>query len=90
MVVAATGLEAESSFLMSIIELIALSKWYGEVIGLNNVTTTVGRGITAPRTGLCGSTPCPPKTKDEWLSNMRVVFRIIQIEAEESVFTPLN
>jgi len=31
---------------MSIIELNALSKWYGEVIGLNNVTTRVGHGIT--------------------------------------------
>lgn len=31
---------------MSIIELNQLSKWYGEVIGLNNVTATVGRGIT--------------------------------------------
>ncbi len=46
MVVAATGLKAEGFFPMSIIELNALSKWYGEVIGLNNVTTTVGRGIT--------------------------------------------
>ncbi len=31
---------------MPIIELNALSKWYGEVIGLNNVTTKVGQGIT--------------------------------------------
>lgn len=52
--------------------------------------TTVGRGIGSPRTGMCGSDPCAPKNKDAWLSNMRVVFRIIQIEAEESVFTPLN
>lgn len=52
--------------------------------------TTVGRGINTPRSGMCGSDPCAPKTKDAWLSNMRVVFRIIQIEAEESVFTPLN
>jgi ABC-2 type transport system ATP-binding protein len=29
-----------------IIELQSLSKWYGEVIGLNDVTTTVGHGIT--------------------------------------------
>ncbi|MBI2039387.1 MAG: ABC transporter substrate-binding protein [Candidatus Niyogibacteria bacterium] len=39
---------------------------------------------------MCGSEPCPPKTKQEWLSNMRVVFRILQVEAEASVFKPLN
>ncbi len=31
---------------MAVIELQGLSKWYGEVIGLNNVTTTIGHGIT--------------------------------------------
>ena len=31
---------------MAIIELIGLSKWYGEVIGLNNVTVNIGHGIT--------------------------------------------
>ena len=29
-----------------VIELVGLSKWYGEVIGLNNVSASVGRGIT--------------------------------------------
>ncbi len=52
--------------------------------------TVVGQGITQPKTGMCGATPCPPKTKEDWLSNMRVVFRIIQIEAEESAFRTLN
>jgi ABC-2 type transport system ATP-binding protein len=32
---------------MAVIELQGVSKWYGEVIGLNNVTTAVGPGITA-------------------------------------------
>lgn len=49
----------------------------------------VGHGINSPKTGKCGGDPCSPKTKDEWLSNMRVSFRIIQVEAEESVFNPL-
>jgi ABC-2 type transport system ATP-binding protein len=32
---------------MAVIELQSVSKWYGEVIGLNHITTTVGPGITA-------------------------------------------
>ncbi|OGR16665.1 MAG: nitrate ABC transporter substrate-binding protein [Desulfobacterales bacterium GWB2_56_26] len=52
--------------------------------------TVIGHGITQPKTGMCGTVPCPPKTKEDWLSNMRVVFRIIQIEAEESAFRPLD
>jgi hypothetical protein len=50
----------------------------------------VGYGISEPKTGLCGGDPCPPKTESEWLSNMRVNFRIVQVEAEASVFTPIN
>lgn len=48
-----------------------------------------GMGISNPRSGMCGEDPCPPKTEQEWLSNMRVVFRIVQVEAEENVFKPL-
>ena len=44
--------------------------------------TVVGHGITAPKYAR-------PKTKDQWLQNMRVVFRIIQVEAEDSVFEPI-
>lgn len=51
--------------------------------------TVVGHGITQPKTGMCGADPCPPKTKEEWLSNMRVVFQLFNVEAEESVFKPL-
>lgn len=50
---------------------------------------TVGHGIAQPKTGICGSDPCAPKNADEWRSNMRVLFRIIQIEAEADVFMPL-
>lgn len=53
-----------------------------------NQFAVVGHGIEKPRTGLCGSDPCAPKTESEWLDNMRVEFRIIQVEAESSVFRP--
>lgn len=49
-----------------------------------------GLGFSNPKTGLCGDDPCPPKTEQEWLDNMRVVFRMVRMEAEASVFTPLN
>jgi len=49
----------------------------------------VGHGITNPRTGMCGADPCAPKTKQQWRDNMRVEFRIIQVEAEAEVFQPL-
>jgi ABC-type nitrate/sulfonate/bicarbonate transport system substrate-binding protein/outer membrane protein OmpA-like peptidoglycan-associated protein len=52
--------------------------------------TVIGHGIMQPSTGMCGQLPCAPKAKEEWLSNMRVVFRIIQIEAEEDAFIPLD
>lgn len=50
----------------------------------------VGHGIEQPKTGVCGNDPCAPKTEPEWLSNMRVEFRVIQIEAEASAFKPLG
>lgn len=49
----------------------------------------IGHGIASPATGVCGADPCAPKNEKEWRSNMRVVFRIIQIEAEADVFMPL-
>lgn len=49
----------------------------------------VGHGIANPKSGICGSDPCPPRTEREWRDNMRVQFRIIQVEAESSVFRPL-
>lgn len=49
----------------------------------------VGYGIENPKTGMCGEDPCAPKSEQEWLDNMRVQFRIIQVEAETSVFKPL-
>jgi outer membrane protein OmpA-like peptidoglycan-associated protein len=52
--------------------------------------TLLGRGIEDPKTGMCGPDPCPPQTKTEWLSNMRVVFKLVQMEAEANAFTPPN
>jgi outer membrane protein OmpA-like peptidoglycan-associated protein len=49
----------------------------------------VGHGISKPRNGICGEEPCAPKTEKEWRDNMRVEFRILQVEAESSVFNPL-
>ena len=49
----------------------------------------VGHGIAQPKSGICGGEPCAPKDEQEWKSNMRVEFRIIQIEAESSAFKPL-
>lgn len=49
----------------------------------------VGHGIGAPASGICGDDPCAPKSEKEWRSNMRVLFRIIQVEAESEVFQPL-
>jgi ABC-type nitrate/sulfonate/bicarbonate transport system substrate-binding protein/outer membrane protein OmpA-like peptidoglycan-associated protein len=49
----------------------------------------LGHGIQQPKTGLCGSDPCAPKTEQEWLSNMRVQFRLVQVEAEASAFKPI-
>ena len=49
----------------------------------------VGHGISQPKSGMCGNEPCAPKNEQEWKSNMRVEFRIIQIEAEASAFKPL-
>lgn len=45
--------------------------------------TAVGLGNKAPKYA-------NPRTKEEWLANMRVVFRIKQVEAELSDFQPLN
>ncbi|MCP4690244.1 MAG: ABC transporter substrate-binding protein [Desulfobacterales bacterium] len=45
--------------------------------------TVVGHGISQPKYPR-------PKDKEEWLSNMRVVFRVIQIEAEDEAFEPLD
>jgi outer membrane protein OmpA-like peptidoglycan-associated protein len=49
----------------------------------------VGHGISKPKSGVCGTDPCAPKSEKAWRDNMRVEFRVLQIEAEESIFSPL-
>ena len=55
----------------------------------NSQFEPIGLGITQPKTGICNNDPCAPKSEQEWRSNMRVVFRLIQVEAESDVFMPL-
>jgi outer membrane protein OmpA-like peptidoglycan-associated protein len=43
----------------------------------------VGMGIANPKFS-------PPRTKQEWAANRRVVFRIKQVEAELTEFKPLK
>lgn len=69
-------------------EVIRFAKTQGVTLDPSQFAVT-GHGISAPRNGMCGGDPCPPQTEQEWMANMRVVFRIIQVEAEASVFKPL-
>lgn len=65
---------------------------YAQTKGINldpSQLAVIGYGIDKSKTGMCGSDPCAPKTEQEWLDNMRVEFRIVQVEAESSVFKPL-
>jgi ABC-type nitrate/sulfonate/bicarbonate transport system substrate-binding protein/outer membrane protein OmpA-like peptidoglycan-associated protein len=43
----------------------------------------VGMGIASPKYN-------PPRTREEWIANRRVVFRIKQVEAELTEFSPLK
>lgn len=52
--------------------------------------TINGRGIEDPLGGFCKDLPCPPKTEKEWRDSRRVVFRVVGMESEAEVFTPLN
>ena len=62
----------------------------GKGVSLNpDQFALVPHGISKPRNGVCGADPCAPKNEKEWRDNMRVLFRIIQVEAEASVFKPL-
>jgi len=50
---------------------------------------TVGLGFENPKTGIKNGEPVRPKDEKEWLSNMRVVFKLIPIgDTEAQAFTP--
>jgi outer membrane protein OmpA-like peptidoglycan-associated protein len=48
-----------------------------------NQFASIGYGITKPIYPT-------PKTEEQWLTNMRVEFKLIQVEAESDVFVPLD
>ena len=47
-----------------------------------NQLNTIGHGISSPKYPV-------PSSQEEWKQNMRVVFKIMQVEAEDEVFRPL-
>lgn len=63
-------------------EIIAYASNQGITLDPNQFAT-IGYGITKPVYDI-------PKTEKEWLENMRVEFKIIQVEAESDVFVPLD
>lgn len=50
-----------------------------------NQFAAIGHGIAKPKTGICGSEPCAPTTEKEWRNNMRIEFRILQVNADSSL-----
>jgi outer membrane protein OmpA-like peptidoglycan-associated protein len=68
--------------------IIAFAKQQGITLDASQFAV-IGHGLAKPRSGVCGDDPCAPKTEREWRDNMRVEFRILQVEAESSVFRPL-
>ena len=59
---------------------------YGKKQGVNvdpSQFVAVGLGVSSPKFN-------PPRTKEEWAANRRVVFRIKQVEAELNEFVPLQ
>ncbi len=63
----------------------ALAGYAGDLgVRMNRDQFTVdGVGISSPRHN-------PPKTEAEWRENMRVVFRVLTVQAEATTFSPLN
>jgi outer membrane protein OmpA-like peptidoglycan-associated protein len=68
--------------------IIAYAKKKGIMFDTNQFAI-IGHGITQPKGGMCGSDPCAPQTRGEWLGNMRVQFQIIPFESEAKEFEVL-
>ncbi|MDV7144136.1 hypothetical protein R3X27_15720 [Tropicimonas sp. TH_r6] len=69
--------------------LLETAEQIGYTIDKSQITID-GRGIEDPLGGFCNDLPCPPKTEEEWKASRRVIFRVIGMESEAEVFTPLN
>ncbi|KUF08761.1 hypothetical protein [Pseudoponticoccus marisrubri] len=69
--------------------LVATADELGLAVDDSQITIN-GRGIEDPLGGFCDNLPCPPKTEQEWRESRRVLFRVIGMESEAEVFTPLN
>ncbi len=69
----------------------------GQIMDPSQFVTT-GLGYSKPKTGMCNidtpsgmqNLPCYPKNKQQWLSNMRVEFRLVNVEAEANAFVPMD
>lgn len=46
----------------------------------------LSHGLEKPKSGVCGNMPCPIKSKEAWLENMRVEVGVTVVEAEASDF----
>ena len=64
------------------VSFLAYCKKHGFQIDESNFVAT-GRGIAAPKFN-------PPRTKEEWAANRRVVFTFKNVEAEADEFKPLS
>lgn len=65
--------------------MIAFAKQTGVALDASQFAV-VGHGLGKPRSGICGNEPCTPKSDREWRENMRVEFRVLQVETESAVF----
>lgn len=75
-------------------ELVAFAKSKGVVLDESQITT-LGHGCFKPvkgveMSGVRKGEPLPSLTEQEWRNNMRVQFRIVGVEAEDGVFSPVK
>ncbi|MDD5165427.1 MAG: ABC transporter substrate-binding protein [Candidatus Pacebacteria bacterium] len=75
-------------------ELVAFATSQGVKLDESQITT-VGQGCMKPKkgvekTGPFKGQPLPSLNEAEWRANMRVVFRVANVEAESELFTPVK